>query len=40
MEEADGYIVRNAVHLPGIRFKTPVDGTSIQYSDSTNPLNW
>jgi hypothetical protein len=40
MEEADGYIVRNAVHLPGIRFKTPVDNTSIRYTDSNNPLSW
>jgi len=40
MEEADAYVVRNAVHTPGVRFRTPNDSASQRYQSNNNPLGW
>lgn len=41
MDEADSYIVRNAIHTPGVRFRTPFGQDSISgYTPNSNPLGW
>jgi len=40
MEEADAYVVRNSVHTPGTRFRTPNDMEAQRYQSNDNPLGW
>jgi ElaB/YqjD/DUF883 family membrane-anchored ribosome-binding protein len=40
MDEADAYVVRNAVHTPGTRFRTPNDTAVQRYQSNDNPLGW
>jgi hypothetical protein len=38
-DESDAYVVRNAMHTPGVRFRSPI--TDHTYgNDNNNPLSW
>lgn len=40
-EEADTFVVRNAPHMPGIRFRTPIAANDGSYPFlNDNPLSW
>jgi len=40
LEESDAYIVRNAPHTPGVRFRTPNYGPTGSIVPNDNPLGW
>lgn len=41
-EEADTFVVRNAPHMPGVRFRTPVAANDgfMTINNADNPLGW